>query len=232
MYRFIRKELISLESMKLRIQKSGKYLRLKTRDSLTGFTLIEVLVSVAIIVALVTVIIFFSREARQQAAFTRAKAEAEELATGAVLFFQEKGRWAADATTIQNAEFYDPKYIDINYIEPSSYLGPNYTWDWQNWGNSAQTGPVFPSQPSGAECWQSIDLYHNSGVGYNLALRKCIRDICSNQKYCDESGMCYATASDRDARVNPLGNYKTISASAVCEPCTDEASCARMFQPH
>lgn len=188
-----------------------------------GFTLVEVLVSVAIIVALVTVIMYAPTSARKKAAFTRASIEAEQIATGALLYYQTTGSWAPDVLTLgEDAAFYTPQYIDITGTSPSSYLGSGYKWDWQNW--------EFPNS-AGFQCWQSVDLYRESGPNKTLVMRDCIRNVCQKQKFCDgqASPICYDTATNRDngtPPTYPLGN----TYSPACEECGDEAECANKYR--
>lgn len=189
-----------------------------------GFTLVEVLVSVAVIVALVSVIMISPMGARKQAGLNRAKADIDQIATGALLYYQNTGTWAPDTTSAgQNATFYTSQYSPVNASDPSSYLGSNYNWDWQNWD--------FPTRV-GYQCWQSEDLYRGVSPSFTLVMRKCLRDQCVNQKYCEPvapGARCFNTAVDRDSGQNSIGTYASNNFSAVCEECTDEKSCAKKF---
>lgn len=188
-----------------------------------GFTLVEVLVSVAIIVALVAVIMVAPRDARQKAGLTRAKAEMNQIATGALLDYQTTGSWAPDTLTLgDDAAFYTPQYIDITGTSPSSYLGSEYKWDWQNW--------EFPNS-AGFQCWQSVDLYRESGASKVLVMRKCIRNMCQNQKFCDgqASPICYDTATNRDNNTPPTYALGT-TYSPACEECGNEIECANKYR--
>lgn len=211
-----------------------------------GFTLIEILVSVTIMIALAAAVMFFSTEAEQKAAFTRAGAEADQIATGAFLYYQEKGSWPTDVGNGLNAAFYNSAYVPVTGTEVQDYLGADYYWDWQNWGkdDSGPNGTVFSDQPADPfMCWQSVDLYRGTAGIARLMARKCIRDTCFNQKYCNQNGDCWDTAAHRDAgTVNGttnagstgfIGYYKGTNPelSAVCENCSTEAECEEEFQP-
>ena len=218
-----------------------------------GFTLIELMVSVAIMVVFAAAVMFWSTDAEQKAALTRAKMELEEIATGAYLFYLDTGTWADDPDpgTGVDADFYNSKYISITgTAEPLTFLGPDYTWDWQNWGDYIDSfgnpEPIFASsQPFGFMCWQSVDLYREDSsyfYGNRLVMRNCLRDVCQNQKYCNPEGDCWNTAIDRDRDTDSggattamgvgfAGNYDTGGFSAVCENCWSETECAKNFLP-
>jgi len=242
----MKKGLALLESMHSKNQKFKYPSNTKARDSLMGFTLVEVLVSVAIIVALVSVIMFAPRDARQKAALLRASAEADQIATGAFLYYQDTGNWPTDVGNGLNADFYNIKYVPVTGTMVQDYLGADYYWDWQNWGkdDSGPNGTVFSDQPADPfMCWQSVHLYRGTNPSARLMARKCIRDVCFNQKYCNQNGDCWNTAANRDAgTVNGVTNsgstgfieyYKTPNPelSAVCENCSTEAGCEEKFQP-
>lgn len=193
-----------------------------------GFTLVEMLVGVAIVALLAAVTLVSVGKAREKGTMTRAKTEVDQIATGAYLYYQDTGTWAPDVpSTGGNALFYDQKYLNIPGMtatfwsnEPASYLGSGYFWDWQSWD--------FPNK-AGFMCWQSEDLYQGTPGSGTLIMRKCVRDLCSNQKYCNQSGICFNTAADRDNNINPLGLYSAIGASPVCESCTSQTDCAKKF---
>jgi len=191
-----------------------------------GFTLVEVLVVMAILMAIVAVVGISVSEPINKASITRALAEAEQLATGAILYYQTTETWAPDTTAAgEDALFYTPQYISISASGPSSYLGSNYNWDWQSWefSNSA-----------GFSCWQSIDLYRGVSPSFTLVIRECVRSQCVTQKYCNQANNCWNTASARDAGITSgpdyIGNYITANVSAICENCTNETECANKFQ--
>ncbi len=223
-----------------------------------GFTLVEILVTVAVIAMLAGIVGVNINNARKQAGFTRAKDQIDQIASGAFLYYQDTGTWAPDislTTGNPNATFYTPQYIDIRNVEPLTYLGTTYKWDWQNWGNYDASG--YPNnrtfsftQPFGNMCWESVDLYREYTPGsFELAMRKCIRDACTNQKYCSALGYCWNTAAGRDAgntgSPDFMGYYWLASCnsgkgcSAVCEDCThegntaisDKSGCGNKFRP-
>lgn len=218
-----------------------------------GFTVVEMLIVIAIISVLAGIAVFSASATRNKAALTRAKAELDQIATGALLYYQDTGTWADDPDpgTGVDADFYDSKYIPITgTAEPLTFLGQGYTWDWQNWGDYVDSfgnpEPVFASsQPFGFMCWQSVDLYREDSsyfYGNRLVMRNCLRDVCQNQKYCNPEGNCWNTVIDRDRDTDSdgatiatgsgwAGNYDTGGFSAVCENCWSEKECAKKFLP-
>lgn len=105
-----------------------------------GFTLVEILVTIAVISILAGIVMFSSAKIRTQGGLTRAKAELEEIANAAVLYYQDKEAWPVDAKgsngTSYNTYFYNnSKYFPGNASNPSSYLSSDYFFDWQSWGN-------------------------------------------------------------------------------------------------
>lgn len=211
-----------------------------------GFTLPEMIVVIAVITILLGISLAAVNSARKKAALTRAVAETEGIATGAYLYYQDNKRWATDIGNGVNTDFYNTTYVPTAGDEPSTYLGPNYHWDWQNWGrdDSGPNGTVFPKQPADLMCWQSVDLYRGekgnvTTNGAHLVIRRCLNNTCYNQLYCDNNGDCYDTAEHRDLGGGPgspwyLRKYKGGSGyvSPICEECFNEADCAKQFQPN
>lgn len=199
-----------------------------------GFTVVEMLIVVAIISVLAGIAVFSASAVRNKAALTRAKAELDQIATGALLYYQDVGIWAPDVMSFANAAFYNDKYVPIT-ADPLSYFEKNYVWDWENWGND----PFFNSPPNNFKCWQSVDLfrYVTGDPNKPLVMRRCLRDVCVNQKYCDEAGICYNTKQNRDNGTSNvsdpgyLGRNTDIGASAVCEDCSSQIECAKKFLP-
>lgn len=211
------------------------------RSNQSGFTLPEIIVVIAIIIIFLSIVLAISSAARKKAALTRAVSETEGIATGAYLYYQDNKRWATDIGNGVNTDFYNTTYVPTAGDEPSTYLGPDYHWDWQNWGrdDSGPNGTVFPKQPAGLMCWQSVDLYRgekgNAATnGAHLVIRRCLNDNCYNQMYCDQNGRCYNTAADRDNGTGTSRKYKNGPGyiSPVCEECFNEADCANKFQPY
>lgn len=208
-----------------------------------GFTLVEVLVSVAIIALLASVVTISIGNAKKKAAFTRASIEADQIATGALLYYQTNEIWPTDIGNGLNAAFYNSTYVPVTGIMVQEYLGPDYKWDWQNWGNDFVNGnvfpaPVWPYTTYSNACWQSVDLYrYDPSFGQQLVLRECLRNACLQQKYCDENGKYWNTAAARDGgdtssseyvglfKSGGVGNY-----SSVCEECSNETECAKKFK--
>jgi prepilin-type N-terminal cleavage/methylation domain-containing protein len=193
-----------------------------------GFTLTEILIVMAVIAILAALIVRISvTTGINNAGTTRAKATIDQIAAGAVLYYQDTGTWAPDVLSSGgNASFYNKKYLNVvdsptwYKDEPVSYLGKKYFWDWQNW--------TFPNSP-GFQCWQSEDLYSGTPGNGTLVMRKCVRDVCINQKYCNNNGFCFNSASDRDNNKNTIGTYSTAGVSAICEECFDKVSCSKKF---
>ncbi len=223
-----------------------------------GFTLVEVLIVVAIISVLAGIVVFSASSIRNKAGFIRAKDQIDQIAAGAFLYYQDTGKWAQDISLMTgnpNADFYTSQYIDLKSIEPLTYLGSTYKWDWQSWGNydtnngSPNNRTFEYTQPFGNMCWESVDLYREYDPVnnfYELVMRKCVRDVCINQKYCNVQKSCWNTAAGRDSGIQDIAHgyvgYVQNSAcdsskgcSAICEPCSSEGfgpgGCGNMFRP-
>lgn len=119
-----------------------------------AFTLIEMLVVVAIIAILAGIVGFSVTKARKQAGLTKAKAEIESVTNAAVLYFQDNGQWPIDSrpsTNNWNTPLFNKKYIDVTSPvdfarnTPTSYLGETSEIDYQSWGLYSYMGN--PSSP-------------------------------------------------------------------------------------
>lgn len=228
--------------LKRTVLKSGSPRTVLSRRRVKGFTLIEILVSVAIMITLAAAVMFWSTDAEQKAAFTRANMEADQIATGAFLFYQTNGVWPDDAVEGMPTDFYNSTYVPITGTAVQDYLGADYRWDWQNWGNDDVNGSIFPNSvwphtTYSAGCWQTVDLERGKtvaegGAGLSLVVRQCVRDVCFRQKYCDKNTDCWNTAAARDIGNIISPDYVGIVSdgySPVCENCSNETECGNKF---
>lgn len=158
-----------------------------------GFTFVELMISIGIIAALATIILYATQEVRARARYTKAISGLEMITAAAGMYRSIHHFYPSDTA--------DMSFVSDYYPEVPEPPCPGWKYDWQSWPDIWDLwGGSGLQIPEGSGKYVKVDLYDNHNV---RVLTKCVHtepgwicdpDSCGATEYSPPSGYDYKTA--------------------------------------
>ena len=114
--------------------RNTKKIKNKKDKFLTGFTIIELVVVIAIIAVLSSIVMINVSQIRQKAKEARLVADFKQIELGAQIDYANNGDWAPDISPGQLPRFAVIPNKTYSGDFQAGYYSSGYTYDWENWG--------------------------------------------------------------------------------------------------